>query len=448
METDSKTNGIERQSNLDFPEDQPLKDPLVPPINLPSNPRNFYVTLFLGVIFMLLFSAYNTAQNMISEIYSQKLNISYLGNVTLMVIYVLLGSTNIFVGRIMDYLSFKWAMFIASWGYILFLAAGAVACSCESNPDASYCSEGVLVTINVICAFILGLLACIIWVAQVGYVSALCDENSKAKFFGVFWALLQLSQFLGNIVTAVLLGYVSHFIYFIILLIVAVGSALLFLLLPHVEKPPEQGIKKPMNEKIKDFFKYFKVKEMQIFSVFCCFSGIVMGFYTGFLYKIIKDSIKTGDDVDENQKTAYVFICLGVFEFIGGMFNSYVGDKMNKYVMGSISTLLVELALFFSIIAYYEKSYLLCFFAAAGWGAGECVCNSIINAILTTDMGNKIECFAMYKFTQGIGVLIALALSVLLDGQSPFIYLIIMSIFQIAANLSMVYLKNNIKKFD
>ena len=121
---------------------------------------------------------------------------------------------------------------------------------------------------------------------------------------------------------------------------------------------------------------------------------------------------------------------------------------MNKYVMGSISTLLVELALFFSIIAYYEKSYLLCFFAAAGWGAGECVCNSIINAILTTDMGNKIECFAMYKFTQGIGVLIALALSVLLDGQSPFIYLIIMSIFQIAANLSMVYLKNNIKKFE
>ena len=116
--------------------------------------------------------------------------------------------------------------------------------------------------------------------------------------------------------------------------------------------------------------------------------------------------------------------------------------------MGSISTIIVELALFFSLIAYYEQNYLLCFFAGAGWGAGECICNSIINAILTTDMGNKIECFAIYKFTQGIGVLIALALSVILDGQSPFIYLIIMSLFQIVANLSMVHLKNNVKKLD
>ena len=174
-----------------------------------------------------------------------------------------------------------------------------------------------------------------------------------------------------------------------------------------------------------------------------------MGFYTGFLYKVIEHSIAKAGDSDLNQKTAYVFICLGVFEFIGGMFNSYVGDKMNKYVMGTISTLIVELALLFSIIAYYEQSYLLCFFAGAGWGAGECICNSIINAILTTDMGNKLECFAIYKFTQGIGVLIALMFSVVLDGQnSPFIYLIIMSIFQIMANLSLVYLKNNIKKFD
>lgn len=426
-----------------------ISDPLINVSNSPKNNRNLFIVIYLGFIFMLLFSSFNTAQNMLSEIYSQKLNMAYLGNVTLMVIYILLGSTNIMVGKIMDYLSFKWAMFIATWGYVAFLAAGAIACSCEDNMDRSVCSEGSLVAINVIFAAILGLLACIIWVAQVGYVSALCDEHSKAKFFGIFWAMMQLSQILGNIITAVLLGYVSHFVYFIILLCSAVISSLLFLLLPHVDKPPEQGIQKSLNQKIKDFFKYFKVREMQIFSIFCCFSGIVMGFYTGFLYKIIKKALGNGEtDNSVNQKTAYVFICLGVFEFIGGMFNSALGDKMNKYVMGSLSTVIVELGLIFSMIAYYEENYLLCFFAASGWGAGECICNSIINAILTTDMGNKIECFAMYKFTQGIGVLIALGFSVLLDAESPFIYLIIMSLFQIAANLSMVHLKNNIKKID
>ncbi len=451
MEKELSTDNTTTNHNDRFVhEELPLMDPLVAKIELnpPNSRRNLFTVIYLGVIFMLLFSAFNTAQNMISEIYSQKLKLDYLGNVTLLVIYILLGSTNILVGRIMDYLSFKWAMFIATWGYVVFLVAGAAACSCENNPDASICSEGSLVAINVICAAVLGLLACIIWVAQVGYVSALCDENSKAKYFGIFWALMQLSQFLGNIITAVLLGYVSHFVYFIILLCLAIGSALLFLFLPNVEKPKEQGLKKPLNQKINDFFKYFKVKEMQVFSIFCCFSGIIMGFYTGFLYKIIKESIDASNDNDVNQKTAYVFICLGIFGFFGGMFNASMGDKMNKYVMGTISTLIIQLALLFTLIAYYEKSYLLCFFAGAGWGAGECICNSIINAILTTDMGNKIECFAVYKFTQGIGVLIALVLSVFLDGYSPYIYILIMSLFQIAANLSMVYLKNNVRKFE
>ena len=193
----------------DLSNDPTIDNPISQDSLLPKHvysPRNIYIVWYLGFVFMLLFSAYNTAQNMISEIYSQKLNLSYLGNVTLMVIYILLGSTNIFVGKIMDYLSFKWAMFIATWGYIVFLTAGAIACSCEDDQSASYCSEGSLVAINVIFAAILGLLACIIWIAVTGYVSALCDEGNKAKYFGIFWALVQSSQFLGNIITAVVIA--------------------------------------------------------------------------------------------------------------------------------------------------------------------------------------------------------------------------------------------------
>lgn len=462
MELDS-----EKISTNEYPLNNPYQEKLMIQANNSSNEKiidnlivnsndsanerkNLFIVTYMGFVFMLLFSAFNTAQNMLPEIYSQQLNLSYLGNVTIMVIYIVLGSSNIIIGKVMDYLSFKRAMFIATWGYVVFLSGGVIACSCEDNKNGAGCSEGTLVALNLIFAAVVGFLSCIIWVAQVGYVSALCDEHSKAKFFGIFWALLQFSQVLGNILTAVLLNYVSHFTYFIILLTLASVSALLFLFLPHVDKPQEQGVQKPLNQKIIDFFFYFKVREMQIFSVFCCFAGIIMGFYTGFLYKVIKHALPESEsDKDINEKTAFVFICLGIFEFLGGMFCSLVGDKLNKYVMGSISTLLVELALIFSIISYYEKSYPLCFLAAAGFGSGECICNSIINAILTTDMGNKIECFAMFKFTQGIGILVALGLSVALDGErTPFIYLILISLFQIMANLSLVHLKNNIKKFD
>jgi len=288
--------------------------------NPPNERKNLFIVTYMGFIFMLLFSAFNTSQNMLPEIYSQKLKLSYLGNTTIMVLYIVLGSSNIIIGKVMDYLTFKRAMFIATWGYILFLAGGVIATSCEDNEDRAICSEGALVALNLIFAAIVGFLSCIIWVAQVGYVSALCDEHSKAKFFGIFWALLQFSQVLGNVLTAILLNYVSHFTYFIILLILASGSALLFLLLPHVDKPPEQGVQKPLKQKIVDFFICLQVREMQIFSIFCIFAGIIMGFYTGFLYKVIKHALPEDEsDKDVNEKTAFVFICLGIFELLGGM---------------------------------------------------------------------------------------------------------------------------------
>ena len=56
-----------------------------------------------------------------------------------------------------------------------------------------------------------------------------------------------------------------------------------------------------------------------------------MAFYTGFLYKIVEDSliIKTTQAIDE--KTVYVFIAFGTFEFIGGLTNVYLADKYHIY---------------------------------------------------------------------------------------------------------------------
>ena len=93
-------------------------------------------------------------------------------------------------------------MFSAAFGYVLFLGAGVMACACEHSdnepkPDYFFCSEGAIVSVNLICAAILGFTACIIWVAQPGYTTLLCDPGNKAKFFGIFWALLQSSQILG-----------------------------------------------------------------------------------------------------------------------------------------------------------------------------------------------------------------------------------------------------------
>lgn len=408
-----------------------------------SESRDIFTVSFLGFIFMLLLSAFNTSQNMISEIYSQKLSLSYLGNLSMIVIYLVFGVANVFVSKILEFFSYKIAMFVSTWGYILFLLCGALTCSCESHLTLFYCTEGTIVSINLICAAVIGFTAAILWVAATGYVSALSGEDSRAKFFGIFWALAQSSQITGNGLSAFLLGTGSHFGYFMVLFALALISAFLFLLLPQVEKPREQADSKPLRMKVLTFFREVFKHKMLVFSVFMIFSGVVLGFKSGFLYKLVKEAIEDQGDTDLNQKTAYVFVCCGVFEFIGGLACSFFGDKIDRYIIGTVSTQIIEVAIVLTYIAYSMKSYLACFFAAVAWGSGECVALSIITVILTTDMGNTIESFAIYKVMAGVGVIAALGLNLALENQNPNFYFLIITSFEIAGTLSMVYLKSN-----
>ena len=58
----------------------------------------------------------------------------------------------------------------------------------------------------------------------------------------------------------------------------------------------------------------------------------------------------------------------------------------------------MEMALVFSLLAAFLKNYLICFFAAALLGAGDCLMNSIINVLLATkEFGNKLEGFAIFR---------------------------------------------------
>ena len=424
------------EKSLSFEHETPL-------LSLPKSISNsIKSTIFLGIIFMVLFSAFNTAQNMISQIYSQKLNLPYLGNLTLIVIYISFSVSNFFIAKILEKFSFKWGMFFASWAYVLFLAVGVLAFSCEGNPENFFCSEFWLVSLNLITAAILGPMACILWVSQIGYISGSCDNNSKSRFFGVFFAFYQLSQLFGSLITAFSLEIFDHFGYFLILLGLGILSSLLFLFLPKVEKTTEQMAVKSFREKIQDFSNCLKSRDFQYFAAICVFSGAAIGFYAGYFHKIISGSIETSNDNNQiNQKTSYVFICLGVFEFVGGMWSSLFVDKLNRFSVATGATLIYELGLFFVVIAYYEKKYLFCFLGAGCWGMADSILNSTINAILTTHFGNKIEYFANYVFWQEVGIFMSLGASLMLDGGCQMFYFIFLSILLAIANLCAILMK-------
>ena len=64
-----------------------------------------------------------------------------------------------------------------------------------------------------------------------------------------------------------------------------------------------------------------------------------------------------------------------------------------------------------TFVAVNANSYVATFFAAGLFGYnllllfwigfGECICQSLINTIIGTDLGNSLEAFAMYRLGQG-----------------------------------------------
>ena len=69
-------------------------------------------------------------------------------------------------------------------------------------------------------------------------------------------------------------------------------------------------------------------------------AGLIVGFYSGFLNALVKNSIEITTDQNTSQKLAYVLILLGVFEVIGGFISGKLADKLNIYKLATFGTLL------------------------------------------------------------------------------------------------------------
>lgn len=115
-------------------------------------------------------------------------------------------------------------------------------------------------------------------------------------------------------------------------------------------------------------------RKMRYLLIYYYFAGSIVAFFVGFLYKLIKLSLPEDMDSDTiRKKSAYCFIVLGVFEFIGGFVSGYVADRVNRFLVATASTLIVELAIVISAICYYTNNYTLCFIDAALWGLSDCI---------------------------------------------------------------------------
>lgn len=116
----------------------------------------------LGICFMLMFTAFNSLQNMISQIYSQ-MGYNSLGQISVFCIYVTFGLANFFAAYVIERVSYRKLMFFCSVGYSLFNMTGMYVSACSGH-EGGICARGLIYTVVILFALLLGACASFIWV--------------------------------------------------------------------------------------------------------------------------------------------------------------------------------------------------------------------------------------------------------------------------------------------
>ena len=167
---------------------------------------------YLGVSFMIMFTSFNSLQNIVSKLYDEY-NYTNLGQTSIIFVYLAFAIVTLFTSYVIKAFGYKTVMFFSAVGYAIFESTGLLIAW-----DLGL-SVPLIWIIVIIGAMICGASASILWVAQGAYTSQVASEGKKSELFGLFWALMMSSQILGNTITTFVLGKVSNFAYFLTLTI-------------------------------------------------------------------------------------------------------------------------------------------------------------------------------------------------------------------------------------
>ena len=175
-----------------------------------TSSQQTYRVVFLGIIFLLMFTAFNSLQNTVAGIYDDN-GFENLGKISLFVLYAVFGVCTFFTSFLIRKFGYNKVLFISSLGYVLYELAGLIIAMWTDIP------KPLGWTIVLLGACTCGAGASSIWVAQGSYVSVVAGEDRKTELFGLFWMIMMSSQIFGNILITFVLGLIGKVAYFIVL---------------------------------------------------------------------------------------------------------------------------------------------------------------------------------------------------------------------------------------
>jgi len=203
--------------------------------------------LICSIAFFLIFTAFGTVQNYATSLPGND------GAISLAILYLVLTFSNIFIPAVAGCISPRWAMFLGSATYALYVAA--------NIHEITF----VLYT----AAAIMGLGAALLWVAQGSFITQCSNEyeikyglpkNSQLGYYnGLFWAWMVANQAAGNGLAALLFYLkIEVWIVYVVFTSINVGGVCVFLLIrPFDSDQPQQPQR---NESVQSHSDYRKIE--------------------------------------------------------------------------------------------------------------------------------------------------------------------------------------------
>ncbi|EGD83101.1 hypothetical protein PTSG_03741 [Salpingoeca rosetta] len=317
--------------------------------------RGLYNVVVHGFAFMALFTAFQTSGGFQTTVLKDIMGDNQLGTESLAIIYAVFALGNFISPIVVHYIGARPSMFLGGIGYALFI--------------------GSILTLNkaliLSASALLGLSAAIIWTAQGNYITENTLPNNRAQYTGIFWAQLQSSLLIGNL----MLYFIVHgdtvsretaLFFYRILFGVAVGGTLLFLL---TRKPPpknknnegvpavnsdadssrnERETVKSVASIFKSTFRLLVEADMVMLSVAIMYSGAALTYWSGVYPTLIGDTFQPKD-------IGLSGIIVGCAEILGGITLGRLGKATsNSWVV--IVGLFAHAAAYFLIYFNYRSN--------------------------------------------------------------------------------------------
>jgi len=347
--------------------------------------KSLYNVVLLGISFCVLFSAFSPTQNLETTLNAD------LGFLSLSILYGFLSLSNFISPMVINKIGQKFSLIIGTLAYVLYIAAN------------------IKVTAPTLCiaSAILGVGGAILWNAQGAFVIRCSTEKTLGLNTGIFFALFQINQVIGNLGTGVLINHgLSIFVLFIILSAVCASSIFGFLFLGNPTKVDEQGnaiIKEEklnLKENLMSTLKLFKHKQILLLIPALFYSGISQSFFFGVFPPLAGKNY-----------IGYIMAVFGVCDALGSVGFGKASDIFGRKPFIVLSTLF---CIGGSLFAYFintkiEHNQIGYYFICAGLlGFADAGFNTLLYALLgALYPKNGESAVAVYKFIQSIASAIA-----------------------------------------